>query len=176
MDYIEGIFQTTDTSMMSCDKSYSCKRDRNITVYTSRGITVKESEYAFLLEVIVRPHKHDSLSFKWYKNGMYVVDSDDSILCIRLQDIVSEGEYKCVCSIGYKKMSFNATSDDDEPADIREFIIATSKGGRKITSDIIVIHVETLLCKYKTQLSDRYRSQPQVQVEEHAWPERPPLL
>ena len=169
---LEGIFQTTETSMMSCDRSYSCKRDRNITMYTSRGITVKESEYAFLLEVIVRPHKHDSLSFKWYKNGMCVDsdDSDDSILCIRLQDIVSEGEYKCVCSIGDKKMSFNATSDDDEPADIREFIIATSKVGRKITSDIIVIHVETLLCKYKTQLTARYKSQPEVHVEEHAWP------
>ena len=61
---LEGIFQTTDTSMMSCDRSYSCKRDRYITMYTSPGITVKESEYAFLLEVIVRPHRHDSLSFK----------------------------------------------------------------------------------------------------------------
>ena len=141
---LEGIFQTTETSMMSYDRSYSCKTDRNITMYTSRGITVKESEYAitYLLEVIVRRHRHDSLSFKWYKNGM-CVDSDDSILCITLQDIVFEGEYEYVCSIG----------------------------DRKITSDIIVIHVKTLLCKYKTQLSARYKSQPQVHVEEHAWPD-----
>ena len=141
---LEGIFQTTVTSIMSYDKSYSCKTDRNITMYTSPGITVKESEnaIAFLLAVIVRPHRHDSLSFKWYKNGM-CVDSDGSILCIRLQDIVFEGEYECVCSTGH----------------------------RKISSDIIVIHVETLLCKYKTQLSARYRSQPQIHVEEHAWPD-----
>ena len=142
---LEGIFQTTDTSMMSYDRSYSCKTDRNITMYTSRGINVKESEYAitYLLEVIVRTHRHDSLSFKWYKNGMYV-DSDGSILCIRLQDIVFEGEYECVCSIGDSTM---------------------------FSSDIIVIHVETLLCKYKTQLTARYKSQPEVHVEEHAWPD-----
>ena len=139
---LEGIFQTTDTSMMSYDRSYSCKTDRNITMYTSPGINVKESEYAYLLEVIVKPHTHDSLSFKWYKNGM-CVDSDDSILCITLQDIVCEGEYKCVCGIG----------------------------GRKISSDIIVIHVETLLCKYKKRLSDKYNSQPEVHLEEHAWPD-----
>ena len=141
---LEGIFQTTETSMMSCDRSYSCKTDRNITMYTSPGIAVKESEYAitYLLEVIVRPHRHDSLSFEWYINGM-CVDSGNSILCITLQDIVFEGEYECVCGIG----------------------------GRKITSDIIVIHVETLLCKYKTQLSARYKSQPEVHVEEHAWPD-----
>ena len=142
-DGLKGIFQTTDTSMMSDNRSYSCKTDRNITMYTSCGIAVKESKYAisFLLEVIVRPHRHDSLSFKWYKNGM-CVDSDNSILCIRLQDIVYEGKYKCVYSIG----------------------------GREVTSDIIVIHVETLLCKYKTQLTARYKSQPQVHVE---WPDVP---
>ena len=141
---LEGIFQTTNTAMMCYGRSYSCKTDTNIAMYTSCGITVKESEYAitYLLEVIVRPHRHDSLSFKWYKNGM-CVDSDDSILCIRLQDIVSEGEYECVCSMGH----------------------------RKITSDIIVIHVETLLCKYKTQLSARYKSQPEVHVEDYAWPD-----
>ena len=174
---LEGIFQTTETSMMSYDRSYSCKTDRNITMYTSCGIAVKESKYAitYLLEVIVRPHTHDSLSFKWYKNGM-CVDSDDSILCIGLQDIVFEGKYKCVCSIGDKKMLFNTTSEDDtseddELADISEFEIDTSTVGRKISSDIIVINVETLLCKYKTQLIGRYKSKPQVHVEEHAWPD-----
>ena len=83
---------------------------------------------------------------------MYV-DSDGSILCITLQDIVFEGEYECVCSIGDSTMLFNTTLVD-----------------RKI-SDIIVIHVETLLCKYKTQLTSRYNSQPEVHVEEHAWPD-----
>ena len=155
---LEGIFQTTETSIMSCDRSYSCKTDRNITMDTSPGINVKESEYAitYLLEVIVGPHRHDSLSFKWYKNGM-CVDSDDSILCITLQDIVFEGEYECVCSIGDSTMLFNT--------------VPTSRVSRKITSDIIVIHVETLLCKYKTQLTSRYNSQPEVHVEEHAWPD-----
>ena len=168
---LEGIFQTTDTSMMSCDRSYSCKTDGNTTMYTSLGITVKESEYAitYLLEVIVRPHRHDSLSFKWYRNGMYV-DSDGSILCITLQDIVFEGEYECVCSIGDNTTSEIATSTGDSTM-LFKSTFATSTVDRKISSDIIVIHVETLLCKYKTQLSDRYKSQPQVQVEEHAWPD-----
>ena len=49
--------------------------------------------------------------------------------------------------------------------------LATSTVDRKISSDIIVIHVETLLCKYKTQLSAKYKSQPEVHVEEHAWPD-----
>ena len=147
---LKEIFRTIAASNMVYDKSYVCNDDRNIQIYTSCGITLKETNFetAVLLEVRVKFPSAVSLDHKWYKNGELlkcgnsVLDST-SILCVRLQDILTEGEYKCMCTVG------------DEV----------------IESDTIVIHVETLLCKYKTQLTARYKSKPEVHVEEHAWPD-----
>ena len=147
---LKEILRTTPRSNMVYEKNYVCNDDRNIQIYTSCGMTLKETDYetAVLLEVRVKFPSVDFLDHKWYKNGEPLKCDDSvfnstSILCVRLQDILGEGEYKCMCTVG------------DEV----------------IESDTIVIHVETLLCKYKTQLTDRYKSQPQVNVEEHAWPD-----
>ena len=147
---LKGIFRTTAASNMVYDKSYVCNDDRNIQIYTSCGMTLKENDFesAVLLEVRVKFPSAVSLDHKWYKNGKLLkcgnsVFNSTSILCVRLQDILTEGEYTCMCTVG------------DEV----------------IESETIVIHVETLLCKYKTQLTARYKSQPQVNVEEHAWPD-----
>ena len=147
---LKEIFRTTAASNMVYDKSYVCNDDRNIQIYTSCGITLKETNFetAVLLEVRVKFPSAVSLDHKWYKNGEPLKCDDSvfnstSILCVRLQDILAEGEYTCMCTAG------------DEV----------------IESETIVIHVETLLCKYKIQLTDRYKSQPQVHVEEHAWPD-----
>ena len=145
MDEVKQCF-----SQYSHDKSYVCNDNRNIQIYTSCGMTLKENDFetAVLLEVRVKFPGAVSLDHKWYKNGEPLklddsVFNSTSILCVRLQDILAEGEYTCMCTVG------------DEV----------------IESETIVIHVETLLCKYKTQLSDRYKSQPEVHVEEHAWPD-----
>ena len=137
-------------SQYSHDKSYVCNDDRNIQIYTSCGMTLKENDFetAILLEVRVKFPGAVSLDHKWYKNGEPLKFDDSvfnstSILCVRLQDILAEGEYKCMCTV------------EDEV----------------IESETIGIKVETLLCKYKTQLFARYKSQPQVHVEEHAWPD-----
>ena len=144
MDQVKQCF-----SQYSHDKSYVCNDDRNIQTYTSCGMTLKENDFetAILLEVRVKFPSAVSLDHKWYKNGEPLKCDDSvfntSILCVRLQDILAEGEYKCKCTVGKKE----------------------------IESETIGIKVETLLCKYKTQLSARYKSQPQVHVEEHAWPD-----
>ena len=144
MDQVKQCF-----SQYSHDKSYVCNDDRNIQTYTSCGMTLKENDFktAILLEVRVKFPSAVSLDHKWYKNGEPLKCADSalntSILCVRLQDILAEGEYTCRCTVG------------DEV----------------IESDTIGIKVETLLCKYKTQLTARYKSQPQVHVEEHAWPD-----
>ena len=139
-------------SQYSHDISYVCNDDRNIQTDTSCGMTLKENDFddfetAILLEVRVKFPSALSLDHKWYKNGEPHKCDDSvvntSILCVRLQDILAEGEYKCKCTVGKKE----------------------------IESETIGIKVETLLCKYKTQLSARYKSQPQVHVEEHAWPD-----
>ena len=146
---LKEIFRTPAASNMKYDKSYVCNDDRNIQIYTSCGTTLKENDFetAVLLEVRVKFPSAVSLDHEWYKNGEPLICADSvlntSILCVRLQDILGEGDYACMCTLG------------DEV----------------IESDTIVIRVETLLCKYRTQLSDKYKSQPQVQVEEHAWPD-----
>ena len=147
---LKEIFRTPASSNMVYDKSYICNDDRNIQIYTSCGMTLKEEnnfETAVLLEVRVKCPNAVSFDLEWYKTGEPLKCADSvlntSILCVRLQGILAEGEYTCMCTVG------------DEV----------------IESDTIVICVETLLRKYETQLSDRYKSQPQVQVEEHAWPD-----
>ena len=99
------------------------------------------------MEATVKFPSAVSLDLEWYKNGEPLKCADSvlntSILCVRLQGILGEGHYACMCTVG------------DEV----------------IESDTIVILVETLLCKYRTQLSDKYKSQPQVQVEDYAWPD-----
>ena len=136
-------------SQYSHDKSYVCSDDRNIQTYTSCGMTLKENDFetAILLEVRVKFPSAVSLDQKWYKNGeLHKCDDsvvNTSILCVRLQDILAEGDYTCMCTVG------------DEVFE----------------SETIGIKVETLLCKYKTRLTARYKSQPQVHVEEHAWPD-----
>ena len=147
---LKGIFRTTAASNMVYDKSYVCNDDRNVQIYTSCGMTLKETDFetAVLLEVRVKFPGAVSLDHKWYKNGKLLKCDDSvfnstSILCVRLQDILAEGDYACMCTVG------------DEV----------------IESDTIDIHVETLLCKYKTQLTARYKSKPEVHVEEHAWPD-----
>ena len=146
---LKGIFRTTAASNMVYDKSYFCNDDRNIQIYTSCGMTLKENDFetAVLLEVRVKFPGAVFLDHKWYKNGELLkcgnsVFNSTSILCVRLQGILTEGEYKCMCTVG------------DEV----------------IESETIVINVETLLCKYKTRLTARYKSLPEVHVEEHAWP------
>ena len=146
---LKETFRTPAASNIVYDKSYVCNDDRNIQIYTSCGMTLKENDFetAVLLEVRVKFPSAVSLDHEWYKNGEPLKCDDSvlntSILCVRLQDILGEGDYACTCTVG------------DEV----------------IESDTIVIRVETLLCKYKTQLSDKYKSQPEVQVEEHAWPD-----
>ena len=147
---LKGIFRTTTASNTVYDKSYVCNDDRNIQIYTSCGMTLKENDFetVVLLEVRVKFPGAVSLDHKWYKNGELLkcgnsVFNSTSILCVRLQGILTEGEYKCMCTVG------------DEV----------------IESETIVIHVETLLCKYKTRLTARYKSKPEVHVEEHAWPD-----
>ena len=147
---LKEILRTTPRSNMVYEKSYVCNDDRIIQIYTSCCMTLKETDFetAVLLEVRVKFPSVDFLDHKWYKNGEPLKCADSvfnstSILCVRLQGILGEGDYTCMCTIG------------DEV----------------IESDTIVIHVETLLCKYKTHLTDRYKSQPQVHVEEHAWPD-----
>ena len=147
---LKGIFRTTTASNMVYDKSYVCNDDRNIQIYTSCGMTLKENDFetAVLLEVRVKFPGAVSLDHKWYKNGKLLkcgnsVFNSTSILCVRLQDILAEGEYTCMCTV-------------------RDEVIE---------SETIVICVETLLCKYKTQLTARYKSKPEVHVEEHAWPD-----
>ena len=147
---LKEIFRTPAASNMKYDKSYVCNDDRNIQIYTSCGMTLKETNFetAVLLEVRVKFPSAVSLDHKWYKNGEPLKCADSvfnstSILCVRLQGILGEGDYTCMCTVG------------DEV----------------IESETIGIKVETLLCKYKTQLFARYKSQPEVHVEEHAWPD-----
>ena len=143
---LKEIFRTP--AALKRDKSYVCNDDRNIQIYNSCGMTLKENDFetAVLLEVRVKFPSAVSLNLEWYKNGdpLKCADSvlNTSILCVRLQDILAEGDYACMCTVG------------DEV----------------IESDTIVIHVETLLCKYKAQLSDKYKLEPQVQAEDYAWP------
>ena len=145
MDQVKQFF-----TQYSHDKSYVCNDNRNIQTDTSCGMTLKENDFktAILLEVRVKFPSAVSLDLvEWYKTGEPLKCADSvlntSILCVRLQDILGEGDYACTCTVG------------DEV----------------IKSNTIVIRVETLLCKYRTQLSDKYKSQPQVQVEENAWPD-----
>ena len=146
---LKEIFRTTAASNIVYDKSYVCNDDRNIQIYTSCGVNLKENDFktAILLEVRGKCPSAVSLRLQWYKNEEPLKCADSvlntSILCVRLQGILGEGDYKCMCIVG------------DEV----------------IESDTIVINVETLLCMYKTQLSDKYKSEPQVPVEEHAWPD-----
>ena len=147
---LKEIFRTPAASNMVYDKSYVCNDGRNIQIYTSCGMTLKEQNFetAVLLEVRVKFPSAVSLDHKWYKNGEPLKCADSvfnstSILCVRLQGILGEGKYTCMCTMG------------DEV----------------IESDTIDIHVETLLCKYKTRLTARYKSQPQIHVEEDAWPD-----
>ena len=119
---------------------------KNVSMRTSCDLDIKLcEEVAVLLEFQVKNSYPHIIKYKWNQDGESLEHSDlehnNSILCVRIKNIRTEGEYRCISSFG------------DE----------------MVESEVIKVCVRTMLCKYTSRVRVKYKFQSELDIKSDTW-------